>query len=187
LAQNQAQQLTDTVELFSSTNSPLKLRTTATISQQDVPVFITDSLPTWRSPTPSSLPVRPVPRDFQQAPQHDFVLYDHPKPRGRPNCPNLASPSLGRGQRDNFNSHQARVNPGIGNTIPSFSSGPSPTPDRLSARGSSSQRPSRSVSRRPPVPYFTHRTGSLPQSPVRMDIRGMLDTTQTQGSVASRV
>lgn len=114
-----------------------------------------------------------MPRDFQQAPQQDFVLYDHPRPRGRSNYPNLASPSPARGQHDNFNTNQAGVNSGIRNPIPSFSGGASPAPDRLSARGSNSQRPSRSVSRRPPVPYFTHRTGSLPQSPVRMDIRDL--------------
>lgn len=78
-----------------------------------------------------------------------------------------------RGPHGNFDTSQAGVDPGISNAIPSFSGGQSRTPDRLSARGPSSQRPSRSVSRRPPVPYFTHRTGSLPQSPVRMDIRDL--------------
>lgn len=161
-------------------------RLTATISPQDFTVFTTDSQRKWRSQSPSNPPAQPEQQPLPPAPLQDFVLYDQPQPSVQPR----SSSSSARLYRSRYNTIQrqravagtAPVAPAVQYSSGSqFSPGPS-TAKQPTATLSSLDSPqvpplptSLTGRPRPPVPLFTQRPVSVPQSPVGMDIQGTLN------------
>lgn len=163
-----------------STNSRLHpfQRSTATISPQDFTVFTTDSQRKWRSQSPSNPPAQPEQQPLPPAPLQDFVLYDQPQPSVQPRS-SSSSAQLYRSRYNAIHGHRAVARTGPNTSAAQFSPGPLTARQHTTALSSlnSHQVPlptSQTGRSRPPVPLFAQRPVSVPQSPVGMDIQGML-------------
>ncbi|KAI1493927.1 hypothetical protein F5X96DRAFT_685784 [Biscogniauxia mediterranea] len=172
---------------------------TATISQQDFPVFTTDSnQSSWPPSSSSSLPAQSAHQTFQQQPpQQDFVLFDTPPPaRTNVNRP-ISSPfgSLNTNRRRSSSQHagSASASPLLQNQrvhqiiqATGHPSSPSAFTNRLNSPAqnlnqqfyaSLSAPPSTPAVNqqnrpvRPPVPLFTQGIGNQ-QPPAKMDLQG---------------
>lgn len=104
-----------------------------------------------------------MPQAFPQPPQQDFVLYDQPRPRSRLNLPSSDFPNSAKGQIYGVAVNQTSLETTTSElAIPSDHRHSFYTKSALGRKS------------RPPVPLFSHpRTVSLPQSPVKMDIRDL--------------
>lgn len=170
---------------------------TVNISDQDFPVFTTDSQSIWLPNSDSHLP---APSEHQSpnldSPQQDFVLFDSPQPRQLPN----RTEQLNSQRRHSYhnrrdkpssfaiqNQRVAQILQAIGHQSPSR-----PTGNRFPNQFYASSAPSSTVSlnqhsrsSRPPVPLFNQNTGSGAPSGTMMNAAGLLRPHNSKKSIRS--
>ncbi|KAK1766985.1 cross-pathway control protein 1 [Phialemonium atrogriseum] len=197
---------------FTLSSSSSSSRNTVAISAQDLPVFNTDpNQSTWLPSSSSSLPAQPAPQQHLQPFQQDFVLFDQPIKQTRQPNRSVSQPSaiggvISQEQQQHRHQQQYRQQPSPASLqnhrVASIiqATGHTPSSSAFTNRFSSpvqnphqfyaSSAPSSSVAlnrqnrpARPPVPLFSHSTGSIPQG--NMNLQGWLPIHHLQSATGS--